>query len=74
MRPRKVPGLGEIRPVTDVNGDTYVCVDWTRQMLGLPPVAARELATALLAAADEAEATDAAVAAQPVQGALWEAA
>jgi proline racemase len=69
-----VPGLGEIRAVTDVNGETFVAVDWTRQMLGMPPAVARELAAALVAVAGEAEARDAKAAARPVQDELWPAA
>jgi hypothetical protein len=66
-----LPGLGVIKPVTGADGVTYVCVDWTRQMLGMPPAVARELAGALLAVAGEAEAIDAAAAARPVQDELW---
>ena len=66
-----VPGLGTIKPVTGVDGETRVIVDWRPSMLGMPPVVARELATALLAVAGEAEAIDAAAAAVPVQDELW---
>jgi proline racemase len=67
----RVPGLGTIKAVTGVNGETYVCVDWRKQMLGMPPAVARELAEALLAVAGEAEAIDAATAAVPVQDELF---
>ena len=66
-----VPGLGTIKPVTGVDGVTFVVVDWRKQMLGMPPAVAREVATALLAVAGEAEAIDAAAAAVPVQDELW---
>ena len=69
-----VPGLGEIRAVTGADGETFVAVDWTRQMLGMPPAAARELAAALVTVAGEAEAIDARKAAEPVQDELWPAA
>ena len=66
-----VPRLGKIMAVTRVsNGGTFVCVDWRKQMLGLSPATARELAAALLAVAGEAEAIDAARAARPVQDEL----
>jgi hypothetical protein len=67
----RVPGLGTIKPVTGVDGETLVVVDWRPQMLGMPPTVTRELAAALLAVAGEAEAIDAAAAARPVQDELW---
>ncbi len=69
----RVPRLGEIKAVTGVNGVTFVCVDWRTCMLGITPATARELAAALLAVADDAEAIDAETSARPVQDALWEA-
>lgn len=70
----RVPGLGEIRAVTGVTGETFVAVDWRKQMLAMNPAGARELAAALLAVAGEAEAADAAAAAEPSQDTLWEVA
>jgi len=70
----RLEGLGKVQAVTRVTGETMVCVDWRKQMLGMTPAATRELAAALLAVADEAEAIDAAAAAKPVQDALFEAA
>jgi hypothetical protein len=67
----RVPGLGTIKAVTGVDGETFVAVDWRPQMLGMPPAVTRELATALLAVAGEAEAIDAAAAAVPVQDELF---
>ena len=66
-----VPGLGTIKPVTGADGKTFVVVDWRPQMLGMPPAVTRELATALLAVAGEAEAIDAVAAAVPVQDELF---
>ena len=66
-----VPGLGTIKPVTGVGGVTFVCVDWSKQMLGMPPAVTRELASAFLAVAGEAEAIDAVAAAVPVQDELF---
>jgi proline racemase len=69
-----VPGLGKIQAVTRADGsETFVAVDWRKCMLGMSPATTRELASALLAVADEAEAIDAARAAVPVQDALFEA-
>lgn len=72
-----VDRLGKIQAVTMVTGETRVCADWRKCMLGMSPATARELAAALLAVADEAEEIDAAAAAKsarPVQDALWNAA
>jgi proline racemase len=73
--PHQVERLGKIQAVTRVNGgETFVAVDWRKCMLGMSPATTRELAAALLAVADEAEAIDAAAAAKPAQDALWEGA
>jgi proline racemase len=55
----EIGGLGKIQAITGVNGETFVCVDWRKQMLGMSPARARELAAALLAVAGEAETIDA---------------
>lgn len=66
-----VPRLGKIQAVTGVDGVTFVAVDWRKCMLGMSPATTRELAAALLAVADEAEALDARGAAKPVQDDLF---
>ena len=66
----RVPGLGDVEAVTMVTGETKVIVTWPRGMYGHSPAKARELAAALLAVADEAEAIDAKAAARPVQETL----
>ncbi len=67
----RAPRLGKIKAVTGVNGETFVCVGWRKQMLGMSPATTRELAAALLAVADQAEAIDAAAAARLVQHTLF---
>jgi hypothetical protein len=67
----RVDRLGKIQAVTGVDGETRVCVDWRKCMLGMSPATTRELAAALLAVADEAEAIDAAAGDKPVQDSLW---
>jgi hypothetical protein len=77
-----VDRLGKIQAVTRADGsETFVAVNWRKCMLGMSPATTRELAAALLAVADEAEAIDAAAAARTaaqaagiVQDGLWEAA
>jgi hypothetical protein len=68
MRPRKT-ALGTVQPVTDVNGEPFVAV-LSKASLGISPAKAREAASALLDAAEAAEA-----AARParvtVQDGLW---
>jgi hypothetical protein len=66
----RVPGLGDVKAVTMVTGETKVIVYWPRGTYGHTPATARELAAALLAVADEAEAIDAAAAGKPVQETL----
>ena len=66
----RVPGMGDVKAVTMITGETKVIVTWPRGTYGHSPASARELAAALLAVADEAEAIDAARAAVPVQETL----
>ena len=63
----RVPGMGDVQAVTMITGETKVIVTWPRGTYGHSPAGARELAAALLAVADEAEAIDAKAVARPVQ-------
>lgn len=69
----KIPGM-EIGTVTRTTGDTDVYVTWPKAMHGYSPARARQVAIALLTAAEEADRIDAAARARPVQESLLDGA